>query len=145
MYEIFLFCQMFFLDRTFNSIRIFIVMEKKVCSTCDQEKLISEFYIQKGRKNGSSKCRQCFNKYCITRWRQRKKDAIIYKGSSCIDCNLSFPQTPYSVFDFHHLDPSEKDVDWTKLRLRSWSSIMSELDKCVLLCANCHRIRHQHE
>ena len=135
----------YFLDRTFYSIRIFIVMEKKVCSTCNQEKLISEFYTQKDRLKGSSKCRQCFNNYCVTRWRQKKKDSIIYKGSFCIDCGLSFPQTPYSVFDFHHLDPSEKDVDWSKLRLRSWSSIISELDKCVLLCANCHRIRHQHE
>lgn len=120
-------------------------MEKKVCSTCNQEKLISEFYDKKDRVKGSTQCRQCFNNYCINRWRQRKKDAIVYKGSSCVDCGLSFPQIPYSVFDFHHLNPSEKDVDWSKLRLRSWSSIMSELDKCVLLCSNCHRIRHHYE
>jgi hypothetical protein len=63
-------------------------------------------------------------------------------GSSCVDCGISYPNTHYSVFDFHHLDPSEKDVDWSKLRLRSWDKIVKELSKCVLLCSNCHRIRH---
>ncbi len=117
-------------------------MEKKLCTTCNQEKLINEFYQKKDRKRGSTQCKQCFNNYCIVRWRTRKIKALIYKGSSCVDCGLSYPQTPYSVFDFHHLDSNEKDVDWSKLRLRSWDKVTEELDKCVLLCANCHRIRH---
>lgn len=48
----------------------------------------------------------------------------------------------YVIFDFHHLNPSEKDVDWSKLRLKSDESIKNELNKCVLLCSNCHRKRH---
>lgn len=117
-------------------------METKICTTCKQEKPIDEFYEQKDRKNGHSKCKSCFNKYCSERWINRKIKSIQYKGSKCIDCNLEYPLAPYVVFDFHHLNPNEKDVDWTKLRLRSWSSITNELDKCVLLCSNCHRIRH---
>lgn len=133
------------MDRFFHSIRIFISMEKKICATCNEEKLMTEFYQQKDRKNGSSQCRQCFNQYCIERWKQRKIEAIQYKGCSCVDCGITYPQTPYPVFDFHHLDPNEKDVDWGKLRLRSWDKIVNELDKCVLLCSNCHRIRHHSE
>jgi hypothetical protein len=110
------------------------------CSKCKQPKPESEFYQSNIRK--ATYCKSCFNKYTIQRWQDRKIQAIQYKGSSCIDCSISYPETPYQVFDFHHLDMNEKEYDWTKLRLRSWEDIKTELDKCVLLCANCHRIRH---
>jgi hypothetical protein len=120
-------------------------MENKICTDCKQEKSLNEFYKQNDRKNGSSQCKQCFNKYCSERWKNRKIDAIIYKGSSCVDCGISYPNIPYPVFDFHHLDPNQKDFDWSKMRVRSWDIIINELDKCVLLCSNCHRIRHHLE
>lgn len=78
----------------------------------------------------------------MKRWVNKKIKAIQYKGSRCVDCDLHINNTHYSVFEFHHLDPTKKDYEWTKLRLRSQESINKELDKCVLLCANCHRIRH---
>lgn len=117
----------------------------KICSCCQEEKELSEFYFQKDRKNGASKCKVCHNKYCIERWVNRKKESIKYKGSECIDCGKSYPSEPYVIFDFHHLNPNEKDVDWGKLRLRSWNKIKNELDKCVLLCSNCHRKRHHND
>ena len=117
-------------------------MENKVCTNCKQEKNISEFYVQKDRKNCSSQCKQCFNKYCSERWINRKIEAIDYKGNSCVDCEITYPKFPYVIFDFHHLDPNQKDFDWSKMRLRSWNKIVNELDKCELVCSNCHRIRH---
>jgi hypothetical protein len=120
-------------------------METKICTSCKEEKLISDFYQQKDRKNGSSSCRKCFDRYCINRWKKRKIEAVNYKGNSCVDCGIKHPDFPAGVFEFHHIDPNEKDVDWTKLRLRSWDKITHELDKCVMLCANCHRMRHSEE
>ena len=120
-------------------------MENKICTSCKEEKPLSDFYQQKDRKNGTSNCRQCFNKYCTERWIDRKIEAIKYLGGSCTDCKISYPETPYPVFDFHHLDPSEKESDWTKLRKKSWDKVTKELDKCVLLCSNCHRLRHHNE
>lgn len=75
----------------------------------------------------------------IERWRRRKREAIVYLGGFCIDCGFNGHQ---DVFEFHHRDPDTKLYDWTKLRLRTWSDVTAELDKCDLLCANCHRIRH---
>lgn len=49
---------------------------------------------------------------------------------------------PYPAMHFHHRDGEMKDVSWTKLRLRSWDKIVLELDKCDLVCANCHAIIH---
>jgi len=120
-------------------------MESKVCNKCDEKKELSEFYTRGKSKKPQSMCKNCFNLYCVHRWKQRKIDAIIYKGSECVDCRIKYPEEPYVVFDFHHLNPEIKDVDWTKLRLMSKDKIKQELDKCDLLCSNCHRKRHHQE
>ena len=117
----------------------------KICSTCQIEKPLSEYYKKSDRKNGASQCKSCFNKYCVERSIKKKIDAIIHKGSSCLDCGVSYPQSPYVIFDFHHRDPSEKEFSWTKMRLVSSERLQKELDKCDLLCSNCHRIRHHNE
>lgn len=113
---------------------------KKKCSKCKSILDLNMFY-KKG-DTYQSYCKSCFNISCSERWINRKIWAIKYKGSNCVDCGLSYPDTPYPVFEFHHLNPSEKDLDWSKLRLTTKNKIKVELDKCVLLCANCHRIRH---
>ena len=115
----------------------------KICTDCKEIKNISEFYASKTHSKGRMcYCKKCFNKRCSERWIKRKIEAIEYKGSFCEKCNLNINNTHYSVFEFHHLNPSEKDFDWSKLRLKSESIIKNELDKCQLLCANCHRIVH---
>lgn len=119
--------------------------DTKICSTCQVEKLNTDFYNKSDRKNGSSQCKSCFNRYCVDRAIQKKKDAIIYKGSSCNDCDESYPKSPYVIFDFHHRDPTEKEFTWKKMRLVSKERMYNELDKCDLLCSNCHRIRHHVE
>lgn len=71
--------------------------------------------------------------------RINKLKAIEYLGNRCADCGNTFP--PY-VYDFHHINPDEKDFGIARIIGRTWGKIIPELDKCVLLCANCHRIRH---
>jgi len=117
-------------------------MQTKICTKCKIKKSLNDFYSQNDRKNKASYCKNCFNKYCIQRWINKKIKAIEYMGNKCQDCNLHINNTHYSVFEFHHLDSNTKDYEWTKLRLKSEDKIKKELDKCVLLCANCHRIRH---
>jgi len=115
----------------------------KICTDCKINKSLDEFYTSKTHNQGvMCYCKNCFNRRCQNRWIDRKIKAIKYKGSECIDCNLKLSDSHYAVFEFHHLDPLLKDCDWSKLRLKSWPIITTELDKCVLLCANCHRIRH---
>lgn len=71
--------------------------------------------------------------------RQRKSDCINYLGGVCFNCKSSFHP---SVYEFHHRNPKEKDRDPSKLMLLKWETIIKELDKCDLLCANCHRLVH---
>lgn len=111
----------------------------KICSVCKQDKADSEFY-SKGKENRTnSSCKSCFNLYCVKRWTKIKVDAVQERGGKCFDCLQEYPHT---VFEFHHLDPSTKDYEWNKLRLMSPARRNKELEKCVMLCANCHRIRH---
>lgn len=115
----------------------------KTCIDCKKDKLITEYYKSSTHSFGvMCYCKQCFNQRCIKRWVQRKINAINYKGSFCVRCKLHLQDTHYSVFEFHHKDPNQKDYDWNKLRLKSLTTIKKELDKCDLLCANCHRIVH---
>jgi hypothetical protein len=67
-----------------------------------------------------------------------------YKSTlQCVDCGQDHPAT----LEFHHLDPALKDVEVSRLIEESTSlrRLKDEMAKCVVLCANCHRIRHWNE
>ena len=110
------------------------------CTDCEVSLTAENAYKKENRL--LSRCKNCFNQYCMKRWIQRKQDAIKKLGGECTDCKQSFP---YQVYDFHHLDPSKKDFSWNKMRLQTQTTLDAELAKCILLCANCHRLRHSSE
>ena len=93
----------------------------------------------KSYKDKTPEQKAAFNSYCIERWRKRKLFAVEYKGGKCSKCGYD---KCIGALEFHHLDPSEKEAHWTKMRLWSESRLLKELDKCILLCANCHREIH---
>lgn len=96
-----------------------------------------------GRRNICFKCHQeDSNKHSKNRFRKNKKKAIKYKGSKCVMCNIKAGEVHDAVFDFHHLDPSQKELNIGKIMHHRWDKIREELDKCILLCSNCHRIIH---
>ena len=77
--------------------------------------------------------------YSKERYTRNKNKAIEYLGGKCWRCELTFHN---DVYDIHHLNPKTKKYDWVELKRRKWSTIQEELDKCILLCANCHRSAH---
>ena len=71
---------------------------------------------------------------------QRKKIFFVnYKGGRCIRCGY---RGYAHAFDFHHIDPSTKEVGWGHMRNWEMNRIRDELSKCVLLCSRCHREVH---
>lgn len=68
-----------------------------------------------------------------------KERAVEYKGGKCSKCGYD---KCLAAFDFHHLDPDQKDFRISGGHYRSFENIRAELDKTVLLCANCHREVH---
>lgn len=86
--------------------------------------------------------KKCKNKYNVTMRRIRiRRMAVVYKGGSCQSCGYTGCD---DVFDFHHRDPSQKDFQIGG-STKGWQKIREELDKCDLLCANCHREHHAGE
>ena len=78
--------------------------------------------------------------------KRRKKvrnKAIEYLGGKCIRCVYN----KYSeVLEFHHINPKEKDFSISeKGYSRSWEKVKAEIEKCNLVCANCHRETHVEE
>lgn len=71
--------------------------------------------------------------------RERKLEAIQYLGGCCSNCGGTFHP---AIYEFHHINPEEKDRDPSKMLQLSKERLYKELDKCILLCANCHRLTH---
>lgn len=110
------------------------------CVVCNIELNISNAYYRGKKENRlTSHCKKCFNKYCSNRWKERKRKIVEEKGSICADCKCQYH---YSVYEFHHLDPSQKEFSWSKAKTLTEEKMKKELDKCIMLCANCHRLRH---
>lgn len=89
------------------------------------------------------RCRKCRVDAVDKRRKLLKVKAVEYKGGLCVKCGYS---KCISALEFHHLDPSQKDFALSSDgHTRSWDSIKIELDKCILVCANCHREIHVEE
>jgi len=75
------------------------------------------------------------------RGRKRKLELIRMKGMQCEDCGYN---RNFAALEFHHTDPATKNfqLDLRSLSNRKWLSILAEMEKCVLLCSNCHTERH---
>ena len=76
----------------------------------------------------------------------RKKKAIEYLGGKCAKCG----RTDLPTLTFHHVDPSLKNYnisEWVVGKTgynMSWETVKRELDKCIVLCYNCHKYEHDH-
>lgn len=112
----------------------------KICTKCGISKPEEDFYW----RNKSQGIRRSECKECHKLWQKKtyntNKD-IILKAKEC-GCKKCGDKRIY-VIDMHHIDPSQKDEDISRiLRCCSHERLQNELKKCIPLCANCHREFH---
>jgi hypothetical protein len=67
-------------------------------------------------------------------------EIIVLRGGECCRCGLVATFANQCIFDFHHLDPSKKLKKTTSIW--TFEKLKMESEKCILLCANCHRMEH---
>ena len=72
-----------------------------------------------------------------------KKEWDVFKCTlKCTKCGFNHP----AALDFHHTNPAEKENIVSKLASDGcYAAAMEEVQKCIVLCANCHRIHHYEE
>lgn len=116
-------------------------IKEKECSKCFEIKPLSEFHKNGFDRHGNQKyrgyCKDCANK--IEKERYKKKKAFIDgQKEKCAKCG----DTRFYVLDFHHKDSSTKEFTIGQVKKGSQALIQNEINKCVTLCANCHREFH---
>ena len=120
-------------------------MEMRVCKNCGKQKLLnlSEFPSAgtiKGVQYYRHKCIPCYSKQKLEESSLRMNKFREYKKTlSCNRCGYS----DYRALEFHHPNNDKDEFDPCVIaRYRSWENVMKELNKCEVLCSNCHRIEH---
>ena len=139
-------------------------MKTKVCSKCKQKLPLENFYVRGGRdatgpEGRGSYCKKCSNKRRRKYYAEHKKQEkarrkineskhleewFAYKDT--LECLVCGEARGY-VLEFHHRDPSKKENTIASIRKRykNWQSVLDEIEKCDVLCANCHRELHYFE
>jgi hypothetical protein len=123
-----------------------IIGDDRYCPSCKIYRNINDFYSRR-RNNCTGYCKNCISKKTTDRQRKIKKIMVDYKGGKCQNAECSTPggyNRSINGLDFHHIDPTKKEFSLSQIRLTKMNEkIKIELDKCILLCANCHREKHE--
>jgi hypothetical protein len=134
----------------------------RVCKICNEDKPIESFYkVSASSPYYRGECKECKNKGQRIRnlfppAKLSKKEAsrkarklnhrrlLDYIGQyKCSMCGYTDEEGCTAPFDFHHLDGSTKEKGVGNLMQLSWERIKAEVDKCIILCAICHRKLHK--
>ena len=108
-------------------------IRKLVCPKCGRE-----YTYESDNKKGHTltRCNSC----AINERRFKiKEKAVNYKGGKCEKCSYD---KCISALDFHHVNEEEKEFNLSGCHCYAWKRIEKELDKCILVCSNCHREIH---
>lgn len=130
-------------------------METKQCSKCKSDLLLSEYnYKDKGSKKLQSACKSCVSQAKKASY-EKNKQHYVNKASEyekslktiarehkakcgCAKCGEMDPV----CLDFHHPNDDKEDNVCTLTRKGNKTKLLAEMDKCIVLCANCHRKLH---
>lgn len=128
----------------------------KTCTKCGITKPLTEYYANKRGVHGkAAACKQCLTEvyakhrrdnlehYNQVRADLRHRNRTRYNEWKSQQCCLLCGEDELCCLDLHHLDPDSKEMNIGDVILhKPWDKLKAELDKCVVLCSNCHRKVH---
>jgi len=114
------------------------VSRERKCRLCGETDSNKFYCCKDGRFR--YRCRECDKKQIKARYRRLKAEAVVYKGGKCVRCGYD---KCLRSLDFHHINPAQKDPDWKNMRALPLEKLKPELDKCILVCRNCHGEMHE--
>jgi len=102
---------------------------KRVCSMCGIE-------YQGGHHKHKDRCGNCRSVFYR---KKTKQQALDYKGSKCSVCGYD---KCMGAMHFHHVYPDDKKFTIASYMFNKFDSLVEELEKCILVCSNCHSEIH---
>jgi hypothetical protein len=120
-----------------------LVDGKRQCKGCKEYMILSEFAYHSVKSKDHrlrSYCRPCDSKRVLEYQRKNKERAVAHLGDKCTICGYC---RCLRSLQFHHLDPKEKEFTFGNKKWLRWEKMLEELNKCILLCANCHGEIHE--
>ena len=134
-------------------------MKTKICPKCELELPLDDIHFasryDRKEKMFQHICRKCQSEYRKSHYEKNKQkyiDKAKVFTESIIEWFTEYKKTlkckvcgesRYWVLDFHHRNPEEKDIDVsTLIRRGNKTKILNEIEKCDILCSNCHRDLH---
>jgi hypothetical protein len=135
-------------------------MEHKFCHKCQSDLTVDLFNKNASCKDGYARtCRSCMKEYRKVHYSNNRENYIrvvmasnirraeakqerlrqFFVDKKCMDCPVDNPV----VLEFHHRIPELKCKSISKMMSdgNSWERVLQEIDKCDILCSNCHKIR----
>lgn len=119
-------------------------MSRLTCTKCEETKEATDFPVASITKLGrAGECKEC--KSTRQKKQYTERAFMLYRmfNCECRDCG-TYHSSP-AFFDFHHRDKTTKHREVKQILNGSWNKIMTEVEKCDMLCPNCHRERHLNE
>lgn len=97
---------------------------------------LTEFVINSA---GRKRCKKCRIDAVNKKRQNNKKILVEYKGGKCEICGYN---KCIDALEFHHINPEEKEFGISDGNIKSIERLKCEADKCMLVCANCHKELH---
>ena len=131
-------------------------MELRICCTCKQDKPDEAFAFRNKAKNlKQHACNDCLKIARRLSYEKHKTKVVAaakvittkrseaFKAWKRTLCCQACGEDDYVCLDFHHLESEDKEhVISEMMRYAGKQTVIAELNKCVALCANCHRKEH---
>lgn len=125
-----------------------IPSKRTYCDSCFAIYCTKKFFRTECEKCGNKissqdkRCISCKSQLQKEKRKQLKNLAIAYKGGKCSVCSYD---KCLAALEFHHLDPTKKEFSISSYSINDLDLLKLELDKCILLCSNCHREIHYND
>ena len=116
-----------------------------ICICCNKE------FEAKKRKGGQTRlmCYDCIPDNLGKKERNRRRRDCLRIASEALKEKTGCAKCGYNAYgaalDWHHIEPHTKEANPAKQLQTSWSAYILEVEKCILLCSNCHREYHYRE
>jgi hypothetical protein len=105
---------------------------------CKKHGLTEFTHVKNGKNTIRWRCKKCAIESVQKRRIRIKEKAVAYKGGKCENPKCGYNKY-IGALEFHHIDGDKEFGIGAKGYTRSWESVKKELDKCIMLCSNCHK------